>query len=152
MARGVSSVIGVALLALVTVILALSVVVIATADSPEPMPSARFSSDVSAADQQITIHHDGGDPISSGAIDLRITVDGEPLGHQPPVPFFAAEGFVSGPTGPINPAGSDEWTAGSTATLQVATTNEPQITAGATVKITIATQHGIIYEETVTAT
>lgn len=152
MARGVSSVIGVTLLTLVTVILAVSVGVIATADSPEPTPSARFSSEVSAAEQRISIHHDGGDSIPMAAIDLRIAVEGEPLAHQPPIPFFATEGYVSGPSGPINPAGSDEWTAGKTASLRLAKTNEPHIEAGAAVTITIATERGIIYEETVTAT
>lgn len=92
-------------------------------------PTATF--EVTAADDRITLSHEGGDAVDVHALRVRISVDGEPLAHQPPVPFFAAEGFHGGPSGAFNPETDDEWAVGETTTLRVAATNEPALDPGA---------------------
>jgi hypothetical protein len=76
---------------------------------------------------------------------MRLAVDGEtltlththgdPLQHQPPVPFFSASGFDPGPTGPFNSASDPEWTVGESASLTLAGTNSPTIEPGSTVRV-----------------
>ena len=92
-------------------------------------PTATF--DVAAEDDRITLSHEGGDAVDVHALRLRISVDGDPLTHQPPVPFFAAEGFHGGPRGAFNHETDDEWAVGETTTLRVAATNDPALEAGA---------------------
>ncbi|NHX34915.1 type IV pilin [Halolamina sp. R1-12] len=92
-------------------------------------PTASF--DVAAEGDRITLSHEGGDAVDVHALRVEISVNGEPLAHQPPVPFFAAEGFHGGPGGAFNPETDDEWTVGETTTLRVAGTNEPAPEAGA---------------------
>jgi len=152
MDRGVSPAIGVTLLAFLTVVLAVSVGVFAIGTDPTTTPTAQFSIDATADTQRIAIHHEGGDPIRVSEIDVQLSVDGESLESQPPVPFFAAEGFVTGPTGPFNAGGDTEWTAGETAAVRVAATNSPEIGLGSTITVTITSKGAVIYEETVTAT
>lgn len=79
--------------------------------------------------------HRGGDAVVPADLRVRVRVDGEPLAEQPPVPFFAAEGFESGPTGPFNSATDGEWRAGETGSLRVADTNDPSLRPGATVEV-----------------
>jgi FlaG/FlaF family flagellin (archaellin) len=100
----------------------------ATALTAAP-PTASF--DVAAEGDRITLSHEGGDPVDVGALRVRISVDGEALAHQPPVPFFASEGFHGGPTGPFNPETDDEWVVGERTTLRVAETNDPTLEPGA---------------------
>lgn len=71
------------------------------------------------------------------SLAVRISVDGESLAHQPPVPFFSASGFRPGPTGPFNAAADPRWTVGETATLKLAGTNDPTIEPGATVTVRV---------------
>jgi hypothetical protein len=70
-----------------------------------------------------------------------VRIDGEPLAKQPPVPFFAAAGFESGPTGPFNAATDGTWRAGQTAAIRIASTNSPQLSDGAVVTVRIYTEH-----------
>lgn len=98
-----------------------------------PPPTASF--DVTAEDDRISISHEGGDAVNVTTLRVEIAVDGEPLAHQPPVPFFAAEGFHGGPSGAFNPEAGDEWTVGETTTLRVAGTNDPALTPGARVTV-----------------
>jgi hypothetical protein len=79
--------------------------------------------------------HRGGPTLRVAALELVVSVDGTPLRHQPPVPFFAARGFRSGPTGPFNSGSDGRWSAGERAALTVASTNRPAITPGATVSV-----------------
>ncbi|MFD1526850.1 type IV pilin, partial [Halolamina salina] len=90
-----------------------------------PAPTATF--DLSAEGDRITISHAGGDPVGLDALRIEIGVDGEKLAHQPPVPFFAAEGFHGGPSGAFNPETDDEWAVGESGTLRVAGTNDPTL-------------------------
>ncbi|SDF00015.1 Protein of unknown function [Halorubrum xinjiangense] len=124
------------LLIAITVVLAGGVAA-AALDGPSATvpPSAVLS--LSATDDRIAIEHRGGDPIHVASVTVRVSVDGEPLDEQPPVPFFSAAGFHPGPTGPFNAAGDDTLRVGDTATLRVADTNEPTLEPGRTVTVEI---------------
>lgn len=87
------------------------------------------------ADGRVALVHRGGPGLDVRDLELRVGVDGESLARQPPVPFFSAEGFVSGPTGPFNAATDPEWSAGETASFRVARTNDPAFAPGATVTV-----------------
>lgn len=105
------------------------------AASTEPTPTATFS--VSASNDRIALVHEGGDALDTEALTLRISVDGEPLAHQPEIPFFSQRGFRPGPTGPFNVASDSTWTVGERASLAVAGSNQPALESGATVEVRI---------------
>ncbi|MDB2223921.1 type IV pilin [Halorubrum ezzemoulense] len=124
------------LLIAITVVLAGGVAA-AALDGPSATvpPSAVLS--LSATDDRIAIDHRGGDPIDVSAVTIRVSIDGEPLNEQPPLPFFSAAGFHPGPTGPFNAAGDDTLRVGETATFRVADTNDPTLEPGRTVTVDI---------------
>ena len=138
--RGVSPAVGVVLLAGLTVVLAGGVAAVSLAVGP-PSPSAADGPTVlsatATADGRVTLRHRGGAPLSVPDLRLRITVDGTPLRHQPPVPFVGARGFRGAPSGPFNRAGDTRWTAGERAGVVVAGTNSPALTRGSTVGVTV---------------
>ncbi len=143
--RGLSPVVGVVLLVIVTVGLAgIAGGAVLGSDTTEQPPRVHFTVSAQADADRITFTHDGGETVSTEKLTLRIEVDGEPLAQQPPVPFFAADGFVSGPTGPFNPAADPAWTAGESASIALASTNAPLLAPGSTVSVTIATDQGVI--------
>jgi len=126
MDRATSPVVGVALLLALSVVAATAVGTAAVAlDTPPDPPMASFSLTVDAADDSLTLRHRGGESVATDDLTLRVTVEGEPLRHQPPVPFFAATGYRSGPTGPLNSGADPRWSAGERATLRLAGTNAP---------------------------
>jgi len=151
MARAVSPVVGVALLAFVTVTLSLAVVTAAPALSADPPPTTQLSVSVDAGADRIAIKHRAGSPLDVAELTVTVEIDGTQLQQQPPVPFFAARGFESGPTGPFNTASPDTWRAGQTASFRIATTNHPQIEPGATVSVTVATEQTVIRQVSVRA-
>ncbi|TKX58611.1 type IV pilin [Halorubrum sp. SS7] len=124
------------LLIAITVVLAGGVAA-AALDGPSATvpPSAVLS--LSATDDRIAIDHRGGDPIDVAAVRVRVSVDGEPLAEQPPLPFFSAAGFHPGPTGPFNSAGDDTLRVGQTAAFRVADTNDPTLEPGRRVTVEI---------------
>jgi FlaG/FlaF family flagellin (archaellin) len=131
----VSPVVGVPLLVGVTVVLAAVVGVMAFDFAPaEPTEPVALSAEATA-DGRIEVTHRSGPAIDLTEVSVRIEVDGEPLDHQPPVPFFSATGFAPGPTGAFNEAGETTLRAGDRASLEVAGTNDPTLTEGATVRI-----------------
>ena len=85
----------------------------------------------------ISVTHEAGPDLRVSRVRLVVAVDGTPLDHQPPVPFFAARGFRAGPTGPFNVASDGVWTAGETGSIRVASTNRPEPEPGRTVSVTI---------------
>lgn len=97
------------------------------------LPPTAFS--LSATGDRLAVTYERGPTLDAPTLRLRIAVDGEPLAFQPPLPFFAARGFRSGPTGPFNVAGDGVWSAGETATLAVAGTNDPELEPGRTVTV-----------------
>lgn len=137
--RALAPVVGVPLLVLVTVVLA-SVAAAGVVGGPGEASAPTVASFDAEADAtgEIRVVHRGGDAVDPEALDLHVRVDGEPLAAQPPVPFFAARGFESGPTGAFNHATQGPWRAGEAATLRVAGTNEPALTAGATVELRLS--------------
>lgn len=132
--RAVTPVVAVVLLTAVTVVGATAVGAAITFEPPANAPTAAFAADADASGR-ISITHRGGDAIDPAVLRVRVRVDGEPLAEQPPVPFFSAAGFESGPTGAFNSATQDHWQAGETAALTVAGTNEPSLTRGSSVEL-----------------
>lgn len=134
--RGISPALGAVLLVGVTVAAA---AVLGTAllgqaaalDGPPPTASV----DATAEGDRISLTHEGGDAVNVRALRVEIGVDGESLDHQPPVPFFAAEGFHGGPNGAFNPETGAEWTVGETTSFRIAETNEPGLEPDASVTI-----------------
>lgn len=149
--RAVSPVLGGVLLVAITVVLAGVVVLTVGSFGPgqgqPPVVTVELSAD--AAEDRITLEHTGGDPINTSELSLQVTVDGEALDHQPPVPFFSASGFASGPTGPFNPSGSTDWTVGEAGSFQIASTNAPTIEPGDTVAVKLVVDgHTVAAPET----
>ena len=108
-------------------------------------PPATASIALEIEDGTLAFVHRGGDALDVRTLRLEVEVDGTVLTYQPPVPFFAARGYVSGPTGPFNPATDQRWTAGERATLEPAGTNAPAIDRGATVTVDVyAGDHRLI--------
>jgi len=151
MDRGVSPVVGVALLAFLTVLLALSVGTALPSLSHEPPPTAQLTLSANASADRVALTHHAGDPLDVSELRVTVAVDGTELAHQPPVPFFAARGFRSGPTGPFNTASPDDWRAGQTAGFRIASTNHPTIDPGSTVAVTVATERTVLLETTTEA-
>jgi flagellin-like protein len=151
MDRATSPVVGTVLLIALTVIAAASVGVAVTASTADPPPSAAIETTADPETNEITVTHRGGDTIDVSELSVHITIDGQPLAEQPPVPFFAALGFVSGPGGPFNAASPDEFRAGQTATIQLATTNDPLLSPGSTVTVEFRTDDTVIARATTTA-
>lgn len=143
-ARGTIPVIGTVLLIALTVVVALilGTALLGGGSTAEPTPTAAI--ELSVDGNTLTFSHDHGEPLNVTAISIQITVDGEPLDDQPPVPFFAASGFESGPTGPFNTASDNEWRVGQTASLTVADTNQPTLDSGSTVSVRITTDEGTV--------
>lgn len=126
----------VALLLAVAVATATGGVLLGTLTTGEQPTRAAFS--LSArADGTVRLVHRGGPPLSPSRLRLRVLVDGTPLVHQPPVPFFAAEGFRAGPTGPFNAAHEGRWRPGETAGFRVAATNTPTLRTARRVTVTV---------------
>jgi hypothetical protein len=100
-----------------------------------PTAPAVTGATLAADGDRLTLTHRAGDPLDVRRLDVVVRVDGTPLRHQPPVPFFAARGFRSGPTGPFNPATDPTWKVGERASLRVAATNRPPLVAGARVTV-----------------
>ncbi|WP_262488559.1 type IV pilin N-terminal domain-containing protein [Halorubrum aquaticum] len=125
------------LLVAMTVVLAVGVTAATTIDPPaEPAPTAMVSMEVEG--DRITLTHDGGDPIAVDDLSVRVSVNGEPLARQPPVPFFSAAGFRPGPTGAFNAASDDEWVVGGSASFRIAGTNDPHVAPGDRVEVRLA--------------
>lgn len=151
MQRGLSPILGIVLLVAVTVSLSATVLVASPEIGTESQKMVHFSVAADGDTGEIVLTHEGGDTVDATRLQVEIEIDGEPLAHQPPVPFFSATGFHSGPTGPFNHKSDPEWRAGETASLRVASTNDPQLVAGSRVTVRITSDSSVLYEETVTA-
>jgi len=149
--RGAIPVVGAVVLIGITVLATAAVGALVTASPTEPPPTASFETSVDSDRNEIELTHVRGDALELSEITVHIEIDEEPLKMQPPIPFFAAEGFQSGPKGPFNAASPDRWGVGETAGLQLASTNKPELTAGDSVTIRIETEAGLVAELTETA-
>lgn len=151
--RAVSSALGCVLLVAATVGLAAAVGVGATAFAPaDPPPTAALDLTVDAGADAVTLVHEAGDPLAVGSLTVRVSVAGDPLRHQPPVPFVGARGFRGAPGGPFNAAGDGEWAAGEAATLRLAGTNAPRPEPGDRVRVRIYADGRAVADVTATAT
>ncbi len=123
--RGQSSVLGVVLcLAIVLVLVSIVAGTLLAFEPAAPTEaSVHITATVDSTEQTIALTHHSGRPLEPERLGLRISVNGVPIDHQPPIPFFAAKGFASGPTGPFNAAFRGRWHAGTTATIGLASTN-----------------------------
>lgn len=138
MPRATVPLLGAVVLVGVTVLLAVAIGAAATGFAPsEPADPVGLGLDVDAATGRVTLSHLAGPPLQVTDLSIRVAVDGEPLAHQPPVPFFAARGFRGGPTGPFNPATDPTWSVGEAASFRVAKTNDPPLVPGARLEVTV---------------
>lgn len=150
MDRGLSPVIGVMLLVALAVLLSASIGLMAPTLGSEPPPTATLTTAVDDENNRIAITHRGGETLRVSNLEVVVEIDGHKLRHQPPVPFFSAKGFESGPTGPFNSASDGSWRAGETAAFRIAGTNEPTLGPDSSVTVRLVVEHAVIYEETVT--
>jgi hypothetical protein len=104
---------------------------------PGAPPAAATS--LSVDGERLTLTNRAGGTVDVRRLDVVVRVDGTPLRHQPPVPFFSAPGFRPGPTGPFNAAADPGWEPGERASLRVASTNRPSIRAGD--RVTVELRH-----------
>lgn len=142
--RATAPVIGSVLVVALTIAVAmlLGTAMLGASTTPEPSPTAAI--DLSVEDDTLRFTHESGEPLDVTTLSVWISVDGEPLDEQPPVPFFSATGFEPGPTGPFNTASDPEWSVGETASLTVAGTNSPTIEDGSTVSVRITADGGAV--------
>lgn len=144
MDRGVSSVVAIVVLIAVTVVAGAAVGAVVSTDTAERVPAVRLSLSADSSADRIALAHEGGETLSVENLKLSVRVAGDPLVHQPPVPFFAATGFESGPTGPFNSAADSNWTAGERAAVRLATTNTPTIDPGDRISVVVRTTAGTV--------
>ena len=149
--RAVSPAVGVLLLVAVTLVLAAAVGASLSTPELETAPTASFSLEIETETKEIALSHRGGDELAVTDLELTIYIDGDPLTHQPPVPFFASDGFASGPTGPFNSKHASDWQAGERASLRLAGTNAPLLEAGSEIEVRLSTDDALIYQETAIA-
>ena len=136
--RAVSPVVGVVCLLAVTVVAGAAVGTVVTVSPPDPAPSATVSI-TATADGEVTLVHRGGRPLDVDSLRVELAVDGEPLRHQPPVPFVGATGYRGAPSGAFNAAADGTWTAGERTTLRLAATNAPALRSGARLTVELRT-------------
>lgn len=138
MPRATVPALGGVLLVGVTVLLAVALTAAVAGFGPaEPADRVVLEVTADAATGRVAIEHAGGPALDVREVAVRLEVDGEPLAHQPPVPFYAAGGYNGFPTGPFNPASAPTWSVGETAGFRVAGTNEPGLAPGATLTVSV---------------
>ncbi|WP_311170759.1 type IV pilin [Halobellus ordinarius] len=86
---------------------------------------------------EVALTHEAGPTLRMDDVRLVVKINGERLDHQPPVPFFAAEGFRGGPTGPFNVASDGRWSAGESGAFRIAATNDPTLSPGDVVSVAV---------------
>lgn len=144
--RATAPVVGVGLLVAITVACATAVVGAVAIGPGGAPPTAALTLEANASADRIAVTHTGGDAVPPDGLSVTISIDGEPLTHQPPVPFFAATGFRAGPLGPFNAATTGDWMAGQTGAVALAATNQPLLDEGDRVAVTVATDRAVIAE------
>lgn len=151
--RASASTVGIVVVLAVTIAVAgVATAGLASIDPHAPPPQAAFSLSVDGQTDRLTLRHLGGDTLDVRNLSVRIRVDGTPLSHQPPVPFFAARGYRGGPTGPFNSRADPRWQPGEAASVRVAGTNAPGIDPGVTVTVTLVVDGTRVARMSTTAT
>ncbi len=147
--RAIAPAIGVVLLVAITVTLAGVVLAMGLTVSPGSAQTATVEGSLNHTANAITLVHTGGDPIDLEEADIRISVDGTPLTHQPPVPYWNPDGFQGFPSGPFNPSSENTWESGERGTIRLDTDNEPLPNANATVEVAVIGEAGPIARTTI---
>lgn len=152
MPRATVSLLGAVLLVGVTVLLAVVLTVAATGFAPsEPTEQVVVEATADASTGWVTLRHAGGPPLDVRELSVHVEVDGVPLAHQPPVPFYAAKGFSGFPTGPFNPSTDSTWSVGEDAAFRVAgTTNAPSLSPGVELSVSISRDGQLVARATTT--
>lgn len=137
--RALSPVVGIVVMLAVSLLLAAvgGASLLEVAAPEEPASPVSLSLEVDAETNRLSLTHEGGPTLDVREIDLRVTIDGRPLFHQPPVPFAGARGFAGAPTGPFNSVTDPEWSAGESTSLRLANTNVPRLEPGSSVEIAV---------------
>jgi len=135
--RAVSSVLGVLLLTALTLVLAGAVGAFAVDLNPgaSEVTPHQLIANVNATYGRISLIHQSGPTLDVRKIDLRIIVDGTPLPHQPPVPYYSADGFHRFPKGPFNPMADPQWEIGEEAMVIATHGNRAAITPDSQVRV-----------------
>lgn len=145
MERAVAPVVGVALLVGITVLTASAVATAALAlEAPTEPMQASVSLSVDADTNRVSLTHRGGNTLDVRRLSVSVSVDGDSLAEQPPVPFFATSGYRSGPTGPFNTRADPTWRAGETAGFSLASTNAPTMEEGDLVTVQISREGSLV--------
>ncbi|GAB6860473.1 type IV pilin [Haloplanus litoreus] len=113
----------------------LGIAVLGTTLAALPTAPTAVAPTLSVDGDRLVLTHRAGETVDVRSLDVLVRVDGQPLARQPPVPFFSARGFRSGPTGPFNAAADPRWEPGERASFRVASTNRPSLSAGAHVTV-----------------
>ena len=138
MPRSSVSLLGAVLLVGVTVLLVVVLTVAVTGFAPtEPAEPVVIEASADAATGRVSLEHVSGPPLDVRQVTVRVEIDGEPLVHQPPVPFNGATGFNGAPSGPFNQGADPAWVLGESASFVVASTNDPPLVPGAEVVVTV---------------
>lgn len=109
-----------------------------------PTEAVAVSVAVDAETDRVALAHQGGGVLDVRELSLSIRVEDQPLAHQPPIPYFAADGFVGSPTGPFNLQAAPEWSTGERASLRIAGTNSPRPASGDRVTVTLTTERRVL--------
>lgn len=137
--RGLAPVVGVVLLLAIAIALAGVVgTLVLGIDLPAEPTGAAITAEIDRDSHRFEFRNDGGDAIDVSTLDVVIRVDGEPLAHQPEVPFVGRRGFNGSPSGPFNHDSANIWHPGERASFELACTNEPKPAPGTTVEIELA--------------
>jgi len=140
--RALSPAVGTVLLLAITVTLA-GTIAFAAGGISSPATSTigsdnpTLSLEADAEADELRFEHEAGPPIDVDGVDLAVEIADEELSHQPPIPFVGAPGYRTAPDGPFNAAGDQRWEPGETATLTLASTNEPGLEEGDVVRVEV---------------
>lgn len=145
MIRALSPAIGTILLIAITVALAGVVLLLTYGGTPAqgPPPRASFDLSASASDRTVVIEHGGGDPVDVSALEVIIQIDGEPIPHQPPVPFESEAGFRAH-WGPFHEWADQEWTPGTEAGLELSAANGAALEPGVPVSVDLVVEESTV--------
>lgn len=137
MPRAVSTALGVLLLTAVTLVIAGAVGAFALemAVGVDPVAPHQLSASVNATYGRISLIHESGPTIDVREIEIKILVDGIALLHQPPVPYYSADGFHRFPKGPFNPMADPRWEMGEMARVTATGGTRDTITHGSLVRV-----------------
>lgn len=122
--RGVAPVIGIILLiALVAMLGGVVAAVVPGSLDDHSTTTVSVEMEVDAGGNEFTFYHRGGDTINVTNLDLRITIDGDSITHQPDLGPGSTKGLLSWPKGVFNRNTDNDWSTGESGSLVLAQSN-----------------------------